>query len=116
MIDVVPSGNANLAVDEVKALLQRDAVRLSRRYDAIVVVCAVEQASLGLPTALPIPDVIYCARAGLTPIAEVKRAVEEIEAAGARLRGVVLWDAADPILAEVKPPEQVERQGTPVPA
>jgi hypothetical protein len=115
-IDVVPSGNASLAFDDVKALLQRDALRLTRRYDAIVLVSAVEQASLGLPAALPIPDVIYCARAGLTPIAEVKRAIEEIEGTGARLRGVVLWDAADPILAEVKPPEQVERQGAPVPA
>jgi Mrp family chromosome partitioning ATPase len=116
MIDVVPSGHGTATFEEISALLQRDAVRLSRRYDAVVLVSAVGQVSLGLPTALPITDVVYCARVGLTPIADVKRSVEDIERTGARLRGVVLWDAADPVLAEVKPMEQVEREAAPVPA
>ena len=32
----------------------------------------------GLPSVLPIPDVIYCERSGQTPIAKLKRALDEI--------------------------------------
>lgn len=99
-IDVVASGHGILPLDEVKALFQRDIARLSRRYDAVVLVSAPDQVSQGLPTALPIPDVVYCARTGQTPVAELKKTLEEIQAAGCRLRGVVLWDAPDPALLE----------------
>jgi Mrp family chromosome partitioning ATPase len=99
-IDVVSSGHGTLPLDELKALLERDIARLSRRYDALVLVSAPDQVSMGLPTALPIPDVVYCARTGQTPVAELKRTLEEIEQAGCRVRGVVLWDAPDPALLE----------------
>jgi hypothetical protein len=99
-IDVVSSGHGALPLEELKALLQRDIARLSRRYDAIVLVSAPDQVAMGLPTALPIPDVVYCARTGQTPVAELKKALEEIEQAGCRVRGVVLWDAPDPALLE----------------
>jgi capsular polysaccharide biosynthesis protein len=102
-IDAVASGHGTLPVDELKALLQRDIARLSRRYDAVVLVSPPEQVSMGLPTALPIPDVVYCARTGQTPVAELKQALEEIEQAGGRVRGVVLWDAPDPALLEQQP-------------
>jgi hypothetical protein len=91
----------------VSALLQRDATRLARRYDAIVLVSSIDQVLQGLPTALPIPDVVYCARAGHTSIAQLKRALEDIEDAGGRMRGIVLWNAPEPLLAEARP---VERQ------
>ena len=109
-IDVVPSGDGSPSLEEITELLRRDGGRLSRRYDAIVLVSAPDQVSLGLPTALPIPDVIYCARAGQTPIAELKKAVEEIVQGGSNMRGIVLWDAPDPVLYEVKPAERVERE------
>ena len=112
-IDVVPSGDRPLAVESLSALLERDAARLSRRYDAIIMVSGSDQVSLGLPTALPIPDVIYCARAGQTPIADLKRIVEEMARGGGSVRGIVLWDAPDPVLYEVKPTERVERERAP---
>jgi Mrp family chromosome partitioning ATPase len=115
-IDVVPSGDDPLPLEEITALLQRDGSRLSRRYDAIVLVSALEQASLGLPSSLPIADVIYCARAGKTVIAELKKSVEEIARAGSNLRGIVLWSAADPVLYEVKPVDRVEREAVPATA
>lgn len=99
-IDVVSSGHGTLPLEELKGLLQRDIARLSRRYDALVLVSAPDQVSMGLPTALPIPDVIYCARTGQTPVAELKKTLEEIQQAGCRVRGVVLWDAPDPALLE----------------
>ncbi|MDB4882973.1 MAG: hypothetical protein JWL95_1739 [Gemmatimonadetes bacterium] len=105
-IDVVASGPDAPPLQEVSALLQRDASRLARRYDAIVLVSAVDQVLNGLPSAMPIPDVVYCARAGHTSIAQLKRALEEIESAGGRMRGIVLWNAPDPILSELRPTER----------
>jgi Mrp family chromosome partitioning ATPase len=114
-IDVVPSGPDAPSLEEVKGLLQRDANRLARRYDAIVLVSADEQVSKGLPSALPIPDVVYCVRAGQTPIAHLRRALEDIESAGGRVRGIVVWNAPDPILSELRPAEHAA-QDAPVPA
>ena len=113
-IDVVPSGDGPMAVEGLTALLQRDAARLARRYDAVVLVVSPEQATMGVAAALPIPDVICCARAGQTPIADLKKQVAEIARGGGMIRGVVLWDAPDPVLYEVKPLERPERE--PVPA
>ena len=105
-IDVVPTGPDAPSFQGVSALLQNDAQRLARRYDTIVIVSAAEQVLNGLPSVLPIPDVIYCVRTGQTPIAHLKRALEDTERTGGRIRGIVLWNAPDPILAEVRAPEQ----------
>jgi Mrp family chromosome partitioning ATPase len=104
-IDVVPSGPDAPPFQAVSALLQSDASRLARRYDTIVLVSAAEQVLSGLPSVLPIPDVVYCVRAGQTSIAQLKRALEDIERTGGRIRGIVLWNAPDPILAELRPVE-----------
>lgn len=109
-IEVVPSGHGTPLLADISALLQRDMARLSRRYDAIVVVSATEQVIGGLQMSMPIPDVLYCARAGQTPIARLKKDLEEIEATGAHLRGVVLWSAPDPALADVRPEEQAQAE------
>lgn len=109
-IDVVPSGESAIPTDEIKSLMQRDITRLSRHYDAIVLVSSADQVKSGLPTVLPIPDVLYCVRAGLTPIADLKRAIEEIEATGAHARGIVLWSAPEPVLGELRPVEEAERE------
>ena len=114
-IDVVSSGHGLLPIDQLKDLLSRDIARLSRRYDAVVLVSAPDQVSMGLPTALPIPDVVYCARTGQTPVAELKKALEDIVLAGCRVRGVVLWDAPDPALLEQQAaPQQARRETTAV--
>jgi Mrp family chromosome partitioning ATPase len=105
-IDVVPTGPGAPSFQAISALLQNDAVRLARRYDTIVIVSAAEQVINGLPSVLPIPDVIYCVRTGHTPIAQLRRALEDTERTGGRIRGIVLWNAPDPILAEVRAPEQ----------
>jgi Mrp family chromosome partitioning ATPase len=115
-MDVVPSGPDAPSLEEVKALLERDSNRLARRYDAIVLVSAAEQVAKGLPSALPIPDVVYCVRAGRTPVAHLRRAIEEIENAGGRVRGIVVWNAPDPLLSEIRPQEQQVVEATPVPA
>lgn len=105
-IDVVPTGPGAPTFQAVSTLLQNDAGRLARRYDTIVLVSAAEQVVNGLPSVLPIPDVVYCVRTGHTPIAKLKRALDDIERTGGRIRGIVLWNAPDPILAEVRTLEE----------
>jgi Mrp family chromosome partitioning ATPase len=114
-IDVVPSGSDTPSLEQISALLKRDANRLARRYDAIILVSALEQVVHGLPSALPISDVVYCVRAGQTPIAQLRRGIEDIESAGGRVRGIVVWSAADPMLSELRPAEQ-QAEDAPVPA
>ncbi len=110
MIDVVTSGDAGLSVAQVNGLLARDMERLSRRYDAIVVVASPEQVIAGLAAAMPIPDVLYCARAGRLPIAELQRTTDEIVTAGGNLRGLVMWNAPDPVLEETRKAERARLQ------
>ena len=109
-IDVVPSGQGVVPPDELTAILRRDLETLSRRYDAIVVVSALDQSVAGVSAALPVPDVLYCVRAGQTPIAELKQHIEEIQATGAQVRGVVFWNAAEPQLADLRPAREIESE------
>ena len=46
------------------------------------------------------PDVIICARAGHTPLVGLSRDVQRLRDAGARIRGLVLWDDDRPMLEE----------------
>ena len=107
-IEVVPSGDGEAPLADINSLLQREIDRLTRRYDAIVLVSSVDQVVMGLPMVLTIPDVIYVARAGHTPIADVKKTVEEIQRSGAQLRGIVLWNAPDPVFGEAQASEKGE--------
>ena len=110
MIDVVPSGEGVVPVEEITAVLRRAAATLSKRYDAIVIVSTLDQVLSGVPAAMPVPDVLYCVRAGQTLIAELKRAIEEIEQSGAHTRGIVMWNAPNPVLADARRAEEVEME------
>jgi Mrp family chromosome partitioning ATPase len=100
VVDVMPSGisNAPLDADRVTEVFRREAGRLARHYEAIVIVCTIDQAIAGLPGALPIPDTVICARVGHTRIADVNRALDRVRAAGGNPLGLVLWDAPAPAL------------------
>jgi hypothetical protein len=87
-IDVVPSGPDAPPFQAVSALLQSDASRLARRYDAIVLVSAAEQVLNGLPSVLPVPDVVYCVRTGQTPVAQLRRGHEVKQSTGGSQGGV----------------------------
>jgi hypothetical protein len=100
VIDVIPSGLSSEALDgaRVTALFRREATRLSRHYEAIIVVSSIEQAVAGIPGALPIPDTILCARVGHTRLADLQAALDGVRAAGGSPLGIVLWDALPPAL------------------
>lgn len=102
VLEVMPSGRGAVNTDQLTTLLQRDAERLTRRYDAVVLVSTPEQVLAGTASALPVANVVYCARAGRTPVAELQKAVAAIQETGAQLRGVVLWSAPDPALGAVR--------------
>ena len=107
-IDVVPSGDGEIPAEDVSAIFRRDGETLSRRYEAIVVVGTLAQAIAGTAAALPVPDVLYCVRAGQTSIAVLKHSLEALEQSGANTRGIVIWNAPDPVLAQLRPSEEVE--------
>lgn len=100
VIDVIPSGLSEHGVDGTRAtaLFRREAARLARHYEAIIVVATIEQAVAGIPGALPIPDTILCARVGHTRLADLQAALDGIRAAGGAPLGIVLWDAQPPAL------------------
>jgi tyrosine-protein kinase Etk/Wzc len=112
-IDVMPSGlsETNQAPADIRALFQREAPRLARHYEAIVIAAALEHAVGGLPGALPIPDAIVCARVGFTRIADVQAALDGLRTAGGRAVGVVLWDAP---LPELPTPGRIARAQRPL--
>lgn len=100
LVDVIPGGSCAVApeVEQVTNALARNLGRLARRYDAVVTVTSERYAESGLAGALPIPDVVYCATVGRTALRELSRAVEALREAGARVRGIVLWDTIPPVL------------------
>ncbi|MGH7619119.1 MAG: hypothetical protein ACREPM_18005 [Gemmatimonadaceae bacterium] len=112
-VDVMPSGVAptNRGADDVRELFRREAPRLARHYEAIVISAALDHAVGGLPAALPIPDAIVCARVGYTRIAEVQSALDGLRASGGTSVGVVLWDAP---LPELPTPAHIARARRPL--
>jgi hypothetical protein len=112
-IDVIPSGLSPVIhkPSDVTELFSRDAARLARHYEAVVIVAPLEYTKAGLPGVLPIPDTILCARVGHTRIAAVQSALDGIRAAGGTAVGVVLWDAPPPALAS---PERIARARRPL--
>jgi len=105
-IDFVPSGSvgAEASPSSVNDLFQSEIGRLSRYYDAIVIVASIDQIASGLPRALPMGDVIICARAGATPLAWIDAALKKIRAGGGTPLGVVLWDGPPPAVKRMDRP------------
>jgi len=119
VIDVVPSGVGASPPDahQVSDLLRRDAARMARHYDTIIIVASMQLTSSGLPGVLPKHDVIYCARLGFTRHSDLKNAIQAIRLAGGNPLGVVLWDDVEPaalameeIGAGARPPRTAEME------
>lgn len=99
-VDLVPHGIASNSptTAELVQLLQDDGARMARYYDAIFALGSSEDVASGLANALPSPDVVFCARPGITPLRHLREQLERIRASGAAVRGVVLWNAERPLL------------------
>jgi hypothetical protein len=103
MVDLVPYGDpaAPVPARAIVEAMARDAMRLARYYDAIILLSSADVVVEGLPTALPSPEVIYCAQPRTTPLRQLRDQLERFRSAGAVIRGVVLWEAERPILEEL---------------
>lgn len=98
-VDLVPHGlSAVVSTEQLVDLFNRDAERLIRYYDAIFLVAGPADVSAGLSTNLPSPEVLYCARPGITPLRKLRDELEGMRGVGALVRGIVLWNAERPIL------------------
>src|SRR5262249_10945735 len=66
VIDVIRGGVAQSPADPrvITAVFREEAPRLARHYEAIIIVATTAQVNAGLPSAIPIPDTVLCARVG----------------------------------------------------
>jgi Mrp family chromosome partitioning ATPase len=113
VIDVIPSGVTQTPADPrvITSVFRDEAPRLARHYEAIIIVATTAQVNAGLPSAVPIPDTILCARIGHTRIDDLRAALESARAAGANPLGIVLWNAPPPALPS---PSRVARAPRPL--
>jgi Mrp family chromosome partitioning ATPase len=97
-IDVIPAGRRRGA-NEVAARTLRDAVaHLARRYDTVVVSAPwLREVSLE-DTVSASPGIVVVARTGRTTAVGLKRLVAAIQRAGGTVRGIVAWEAPDPVI------------------
>ena len=92
--DVIPAGARDAPRDAIVAAIARELPRLTRRYDSVVV--AAGAASLIEAPVMPLSRIVYCARAGVTPVATLEADVDALAAAGAYVTTVALWDRDEP--------------------
>jgi Mrp family chromosome partitioning ATPase len=97
-LDVLPSGHGRVGTatpDAVRAV--HDALaRMGHRYDFIVIAVPSSYAQLTTNTIIPAPDVVMCARVGVTEISDLRAAVKTLRGAGKLVHGIVLWDDEAP--------------------
>jgi tyrosine-protein kinase Etk/Wzc len=98
-LDVIPSGICGDPDEEFDAEPTRHALaRMARRYDLVVLLAGPTHIRRGDGSILPAPDLIYCARIGYTTIEALREGADALRGAGARIRGLVLWDADVPLI------------------
>jgi len=98
-LDVIPSGTCGEPEEPFDAAPTRHALaRMARRYDLVVLVAGPTHIRRGDGSSLPAPDLIYRARIGHTTISALRAGAEALRGAGARIRGLVLWDADVPLI------------------
>ena len=98
-LDVIPSGTCGEPSGDVDPAPTRHTLaRMARRYDLVVLIAGPTHVRRGDGSILPSPDLIYCARIGHTTISALRAGAEALRGAGARIRGLVLWDADVPLI------------------
>ncbi len=97
-IDVIPAGRRRGA-NEVAPRTLRDAVaHLARRYDTVVVSAPWLREVPLEDTVSASPGIVVVARTGRTTAVGLKRLVTAIQRAGGTVRGLVAWEAPDPVI------------------
>ncbi len=98
-LDVIPSGLCGEPRDGFDpAPMRHSLARIARRYDLVVLVVGPGHIRQGDRSILPAPDLIYCARLGHTTVDALRAGTDALRGAGARIRGLVLWNAEVPLM------------------
>ena len=98
-LDVIPSGLCGEPTDGFDAQPTRHSLaRIARRYDLVVLIVGSQHIRQGDRSILPAPDLVYCARIGHTTLDSLRAGTDALRGAGARIRGLVLWNAEVPLL------------------
>jgi hypothetical protein len=96
-IDVLPSGVLMGTLQAVAGEFAAEVDRLSRRYETVVLSASTpEQGTIGV-AAGAIGEVVICLRRGRSTHESLRALMAALEASGARMRGIVLWDRDDPV-------------------
>jgi Mrp family chromosome partitioning ATPase len=101
IVDVLPAGavKGGATLASATGALHEELDRLARRYDCLIVSAPASPRGAVGASAGAMGDVILCARVGRTAIRVLQRLLIETRDAGARVRGIVLWEADDPAIA-----------------
>jgi tyrosine-protein kinase Etk/Wzc len=94
-IDVLPSGVLTGTLQAVTEEFSAEVDRLSRRYETVVLSASTpEQGTITVATGA-VGEVVICLRRGRSTHASLRAVLAALEASGARMRGIVLWDRED---------------------
>ena len=99
-IDVLPSGVASTgsrALDDgAVALLRHELAHLGRRYETVIVSIPASPDGSAPAAAGAVDMAIICACVGRTRLATLAELAARVVAGGTTIRGLVLWEMADP--------------------
>jgi Mrp family chromosome partitioning ATPase len=95
-IDVLPSGVLAGTLQAVAEEFGSEVERLSRRYETVVLSASTPEQGTMTVAAGAVGEVVICVRRGRSTHASLRALLAALEASGARMRGLVLWDRADP--------------------
>ena len=97
-IDVIPAGRRFNAAEIASRPLGEAVARLARRYDTVVLSAPwLREVPLEI-TVSAAPDIVIVARIGRTTAGGLKRLVTGVREAGGNIRGIVAWDAPEPVI------------------
>ncbi|MGQ0712665.1 MAG: hypothetical protein ACT4PJ_02915 [Gemmatimonadaceae bacterium] len=97
-IDVIPAGRRFNASEIASRQLGEAVARLARRYDTVVLSAPwLREVPLEI-TVSALPAIVIVARTGRTTAVGLERLVGAVRTGGGVIRGLVAWDAPDPVI------------------
>lgn len=97
-IDVIPAGRRLRAKEALSRSLRDAVARLARRFDTVVLSAPWLREVPLERIVSAVPGIVIVARTGRTTAGGLKRLVAAIAEAGGSVRGIVAWEAPDPVI------------------
>jgi len=95
-IDVLPSGVSAGSLEAMAEEFTAEFDRFSRRYESVVLSASTLEPGTITAAAGAVGAVVICVRRGRSTHASLRATIAALDASGARVRGIVLWDRPDP--------------------